>query len=152
METDKQDPDGSKDAAKRRVGSALQTGTIFHHVVKNFQHSASQRFTVNVKDCITTCCGPKALREGEHKAAPTACVKTGEMRSLYYTPSFPHLFLVLYFSRPLPLAFISNRPGKSGETGNQYTGWNDDFMRNTQLSSSANKTVGSLIPNPAAKP
>lgn len=74
VETYKQDPDGSKDSAKRRVGSALQTGTIFHYVVKkkkkkNLQHSASQRFTVNVKDYIATCCGPKALVEGELKPA-----------------------------------------------------------------------------------
>lgn len=48
---------------RHRVWSAFQTGRIFHHVVKNLQHSASQRFTVNVKDYITTCCGPKALRE-----------------------------------------------------------------------------------------
>lgn len=76
VETYKQDPDGSIVSAKCRVGSAFQTGTIFHHVVKNLQHSASQRFTVNVKDYITTCCGPKALREGELKPAHTVCVKT----------------------------------------------------------------------------
>lgn len=71
VETYKQDPDGSKESAKRRVGSAFQTGTIFHYVVKKKKkkHSASQRFTVNVKDYITTCCGPKALVEGELKPA-----------------------------------------------------------------------------------
>lgn len=40
VETYKQDPDGSKDSAKRRVGSAFQTGTIFHYVVKKKKPSA----------------------------------------------------------------------------------------------------------------
>lgn len=62
-------------------------------MVKNLQHSASQRFTVNVKDYITTCCGPKALGEEELKPAHTVCVKRDEKMRTFLLRSVLSTFI-----------------------------------------------------------
>lgn len=95
---------------------------------------------------------PKGSWESVWRSNLHICVKTVEIRtSLIRSVLSTFIFGLIFQYRPLPPVFISSRLGKTGETGNQYAVWNDDFMRNTQFSSSTHEKKGcSIILNPAS--